>query len=53
MNPETASDEEGFITDRQMKALNIVIRHTVYEVVSALSNPNALYNDTKFTTRKC
>ena len=39
MDPENPDSEEGFITDRQMKALNIVIRHTVSEMVEKLSNP--------------
>ncbi len=39
MDPENPDSEEGFITDRQMKALNIVIRHTVSEMVKKLSNP--------------
>jgi hypothetical protein len=38
-NPEDPDEAEGFITDRQMKALNIVIRHTVSEAVSRLENP--------------
>lgn len=39
MDPENPDSEEGFITDRQMKALNIVIRHTVTEMVKKLRNP--------------
>ena len=39
MDPENPDSEEGFITDRQMKALNIVIRHTVSEMVKKLSSP--------------
>jgi hypothetical protein len=39
MDPENPDSEEGFITDRQMKALNIIIRHTVSEMVKKLSNP--------------
>jgi hypothetical protein len=40
MDPENPDSEEGFITDRQMKALNIVIRHTVSEMVKKLRNPH-------------
>jgi hypothetical protein len=40
--PETSNTEEGFITDRQMKALSIVIRHAVYDAVSRLYNPGHL-----------
>ncbi len=39
MDPENPDSKEGFITDRQMKAINIVIRHTVSEAVMRLSNP--------------
>lgn len=39
MDPENPDSDEGFITDRQMKALNIVIRRTVGEVVKKLGNP--------------
>jgi hypothetical protein len=38
MDPENPDSEEGFITDRQMKALNIVIRRTVSEMVRKLGN---------------
>lgn len=39
MDPETGSTDEGFITDRQMQAMNIVIRKTVYDAVTRLSHP--------------
>lgn len=39
MDPENPGSEEGFITDRQMKALNIVVRYTVSEMVKKLSDP--------------
>lgn len=39
MDPENPASKEGFITDRQMKALNIVIRHTVTEMVKKLGDP--------------
>ena len=38
MDPETFDSGRGFITDRQMKALNIVIRHTVSSMIKKLSN---------------
>jgi len=40
MDPEDPDRDEGFITDRQMKALNIVIRKTVADVVDMLSDPD-------------
>lgn len=40
MDPEEPSRGEGFITDRQMKALNIVIRQTVSEAVERLAHPS-------------
>lgn len=40
MDPEDPDREEGFITDRQMKAMNIVIRHAVHEAISRLSHPD-------------
>jgi hypothetical protein len=40
MDPEDPSIDRGFITDRQMKALNIVIRHTVSRIVKKLSSPS-------------
>lgn len=39
MDPETCDTEEGFITDRQMKAMNVVIRHTVSEAIERLAQP--------------
>jgi hypothetical protein len=39
MDPENPDAEEGFITDRQMKAMNIVIRKTVADAVEMLENP--------------
>jgi hypothetical protein len=39
MDPEKPDSQDGFITDRQMKALNIVIRHTVSKMIEKLSNP--------------
>jgi hypothetical protein len=41
MNPENPDSKEGFITDRQMKALNIVIRRTVHKAVTFMSDPVA------------
>lgn len=35
-DPSNPGSGEGFITDEQMRALNIVIRHTVYEALEAL-----------------
>lgn len=40
MDPEEPGRNEGFITDRQMKALNIVIRKTVSDAVERLENPS-------------
>jgi hypothetical protein len=40
MDPENPSSREGFITDRQMKALNIVVRRTVSKMIENLSNPD-------------
>jgi hypothetical protein len=40
MDPETCDKDEGFITDRQMKALNVVIRQTVSEAVEHLEHPS-------------
>jgi hypothetical protein len=34
MDPENPDAEESFITDRQMKAMNIVIRKTVWGALS-------------------
>jgi len=39
MDPENPDSKEGFITDRQMKALNIVIRQTVHKAITLLSDP--------------
>lgn len=39
MDPDEPGREEGFISDRQMKALNIVIRRTVSKAVARLSHP--------------
>jgi len=38
-DPENPDSDEGFITDRQMKAMNIVIRRTVTEAVKRLEDP--------------
>lgn len=38
-DPEDPGRGEGFITDRQMKAMNIVIRHAVAEAVKHLEHP--------------
>jgi hypothetical protein len=38
-DPENPDSGEGFITDRQMKAMNIVIRHAVTEAVKHLEHP--------------
>jgi hypothetical protein len=38
MDPENPDSERGFITDRQMKALNIVIRQTVSEAIERLEH---------------
>jgi len=38
MDPEKPGSKRGFITDRQMKALNIVIRYTASAMVKKLSN---------------
>lgn len=45
IDPENPGRDEGFITDRQMKALNIVIRQAVSEAVEHLEDPgkNAEY----------
>ena len=32
-DPENPNSGEGFITDKQMRALSIVIRHTVYDAL--------------------
>jgi hypothetical protein len=37
LDPENPDSEEGFITDKQMRALNIVIRYTVHEALTMLS----------------
>jgi hypothetical protein len=44
MDPENPDSEEGFITDRQMKALNIVIRQTVHDAVTRLEHPASADN---------
>jgi hypothetical protein len=36
-DPENPDSGEGFITDKQMRALNIVIRRTVYDAFDALA----------------
>ncbi len=38
-DPENPDSGEGFITDDQMKAMNIVIRHAVTEAVTKLEHP--------------
>jgi hypothetical protein len=47
MDPEHPNRKKprGFITDRQMKAMNIVIRYKVYEVLSAISNPDRVIDE--------
>jgi hypothetical protein len=40
LDPEEPGQDRGFITDRQMKALNIVIRQTVSEAVEHLEHPS-------------
>jgi len=35
-DPENPRSGRGFMTDKQMRALNIVIRHTVYEALGML-----------------
>lgn len=39
MDPDNPDSEEGFISDRQMKALNVVIRRTVSKAVAMLNHP--------------
>jgi hypothetical protein len=36
VDPDNPNSGEGFISDRQMRALNIVIRHAVYEALTRL-----------------
>jgi len=36
VDPDDPARGEGFISDRQMKALNIVIRHAVHEAVTRI-----------------
>jgi hypothetical protein len=40
MDPDNPGSKEGFISDRQMKALNIVIRRTVSKAVAKLNHPS-------------
>ena len=40
MDPEVPDRDQGFLTDRQMKALNIVIRQTVSEAIERLEHPS-------------
>jgi hypothetical protein len=47
MDPENPDSERGFITDRQMKALNIVIRKTVNDVITRLRHPESDNNAEK------
>jgi hypothetical protein len=49
MDPENLASKEGFITDRQMKALNIVVRHTVSEMVKKLGDPRENGQDLYWT----
>jgi hypothetical protein len=35
-DPENPGNDHGFITDRQMRALNIVVRHAVHEALGQL-----------------
>jgi hypothetical protein len=44
-NPKPEDESEGFITDRQMKAMNIVIRHKVYEIFNAMANPDIVLDE--------
>jgi len=36
VDPDNPGSEEGFISDPQMRALNIVIRHAVYEALTRM-----------------
>jgi hypothetical protein len=38
VDPENPDSEEGFITDKQMRALNIVIRHTIHEALCKIGS---------------
>jgi hypothetical protein len=38
VDPEDPDSEEGFITDKQMRALNIVIRHTIHEALCKIDS---------------
>jgi hypothetical protein len=49
MDPENPDSEEGSITDRQMKALNIVIRKTVADALETLRHPADNAPDILFT----
>jgi hypothetical protein len=44
-DPKPEDESEGFITDRQMKAMNIVIRHKVYEIFNAMANPDVVLDE--------
>ena len=44
-DPKPEDESEGFITDRQMKAMNIVIRHKVYELFNAMANPDVVLDE--------
>ena len=44
-NPKPQGESEGFITDRQMKAMNIVIRHKVYEMIDAIAHPDVVVDE--------
>jgi hypothetical protein len=47
MDPEhpNRKNPRGFITDRQMKAMNIVIRHKVYEILDMMANPDVVLDE--------
>jgi hypothetical protein len=38
IDPENPDSDEGFITDKQMRALNITIRYTIHEALSKLAS---------------
>ncbi len=40
-DPSNPNSGEGFITDKQMRAINVVIRRTVYDAFGKLDNPDA------------
>lgn len=47
-DPENPDAERGFITDRQMKAMNIVIRRTVWDAIQRMRHSTGLFKPEEY-----